>query len=204
MKYRILLFALLVVFCGDNHIVQRAAEDYFPLRVDYWWRYASENDTVLVEVEPADTILQIEYFPVSYNGVVQYLTKSDNAVLKYVRKVYNYAGNDHTVIENFVVRIELPFINGNSYEYYLADSIYVAGQFIKAEYSITATVIDFAYESDYGDIYEINLLTIESMITPDTSIVDTSEYIEYYAPGVGMIRFVDGTSEYQLIEHNIP
>ena len=204
MKYKISLIALLIVFCGDNHIVQRAAEDYYPLRADYWWRYASENDTVLVEVEPADTLLQIECFPVSYNGVVQYLTKSDYAVSKYVKKVYNYAGNDHTVIEDFVVRIELPFINGNSYEYYLADSIYVAGQLIKTEYRITATVIDFAYESDYGDTYEINLLTIESMITPDTSIVDTSEYIEYYAPGVGMIRFVDGTSEYHLIEHNIP
>jgi len=204
MKYRILLLALLIASCGDNHIVQRAAEDYFPLRADYSWRYASENDTVIVEVEPIDTILQVECFPVSYNGAVQYLTKSDNAVSKYVRKIYDYAGDDYTVIEDFVVRIELPLINGNSYEYNLTDSIYVAGQWIKAEYRITAAVVDFAYDSDYGDTYEINLLTVESMLTPDTSIVDTSEYTEYYAPGVGMIRFVDGTSEYYLIEHNIP
>lgn len=204
MKYRILLLALFISFCADNHIVQRAAEDYFPLRADYSWRYANENDTVLVEVEPTDTILQVECFPVSYNGVVQYLTKSDDAVSKYIRKIYNYAGNDHTIIEDFVVRIELPLISGNSYEYYLADSIYVVGQWIKAEYRISAAVVDFTYDSDYGDVYEINLLTIESVLTPDTSIVDTSEYTEYYAPGVGMIRFVDGTSEYHLIEHNIP
>jgi len=204
MKYRILLIALLVSFCGDNHIVQRAAEDYFPLREGYSWRYASENDTVFVEVEPTDTLLQVECFPVSYNGVVQYLAKSDNAVSAYIKKVYNYSGNDHTVIEDFVVRIELPLINGNSYEYYLSDSILVAGQSIKAEYRITVEVIDFTYDSDYGDIYEINLLTVESMLTPDTSIVDTSECTEYYAPGLGMTRFSDGTSEYHLIEHNIP
>lgn len=204
MKYRIMIFALLVMFCGDNHIVQRAAEDYFPLRAEYWWRYASEDDTIYVEVEPTDTLLQTECFPVSYNGVVRYLAKSDDGVLQYIKKTYNYAGNDHTVIEDFMIRIELPLIKDNTYQYGISDSIYVANQLIKASYEINGIVIDYAYDSDYGDIYEVNLTSIESMITPDTAIVDTIEVTEFYAPGVGMVRFLAGTSEYRLIEHSIP
>jgi hypothetical protein len=204
MKYKLLLCALLFVFCGDNHIVQRGAEDYFPLQAEYWWRYASENDTLFVEVEPADTLLQTECFPVSYNGAVRYLTKSDNGVAQYVRKIYNYAGNDHTVIEGFVTRIELPLIKDNSYQYQISDSIYVANQMINASYEISGIIVDYAYESDYGDVYEIDLTSVESLTTPDTSIIDTNEVTEFYAPGVGMIRFLDGTSEYRLIEYSIP
>ena len=195
---------MLIVFCSDNHIIQRAAEDYFPLRAEYWWRYASENDTLYVEVEPADTILGIEYYPVSYNGVVSYLSKFDNGVAQYVRKVYNYAGNDHTVIEDFIIRLELPLIADNSYQYRLSDSIYVANQLIKAHYEVDGIIVDYAYDSDYGDVYEVNIIIIEALITPDTSIVDTSEVTEYYAPGLGMVRLIDGTSEYDLLEYNTP
>jgi hypothetical protein len=204
MKYRILPLILLIISCGNNHIVERAAEDYFPMRTDYWWRYASENDTLLVEVEPVDTLLQVECFPVSYNGAVRYLAKSDNAISQYVRKTYNYAGNDHIVLENFIIRIELPLIKGNTYQYYLADSIYVADQLIRAHYETIGNVVDFIYETEYGDLYEVNTITIESLITPDTAIVDTSTLTEFYAPDVGMIRFTNGTIEYHLIEHNIP
>jgi hypothetical protein len=204
MKYRVLLFVLLAVFCSDNHIIQRAAEDYFPLRAEYWWRYASENDTLYVEVEPADTILGIEYYPVSYNGVVKYLSKSDNGVTQYIRIIYNYAGNDHTVIEDFIMRLELPLIADNTYQYRLADSIYVADQVIKAWYEVDGIIVDHAYDSDYGDVYEVNITTIESLITPDTSIADTNEVTEFYAPGVGMVRLIDGASEYELLEYDTP
>jgi hypothetical protein len=204
MKYKIILIILLMLFCSDNHIVQRAAEDYFPLGEDHWWRYASENDTVYVEVEPADTILQIECFPVSYNGVVHYLARSDQGISQYIRRIYNYAGNDHTVIEAFVVRLELPLIKDNNYQYFLSDSIYVANQLVRAYYEVNVTVVDYTYDSDYGDVYEVNVMTVESLVAPATFLIDTTEVMEYYAPGIGMVRFIDGTSEYSLIEYSIP
>ena len=204
MKYKFLLITLIVLFCGDNHIVQRAAEDYFPLRDDSWWRYVGDGDTVYVEVEPADTLLQIECFPVSYNGVVRYLAKSDQGVSHYIRKIYNYAGNDHTVIEAFVVRLELPFMKDNNYQYSLSDSIYVANQLVRAYYEVNVTVVDYAYDSDYGDVYEVNVMTIESLLAPATFLIDTTEVTEYYAPGIGMVRFIDDAIEYRLIEYNIP
>ncbi len=204
MKYRILLAVLLVLFCSDNHIIQRAAEDYFPLNAEYWWSYVSESDTLFVEVEPSDTILGIEYYPVSYNGVVRNLAEFDNGIAQYVKVTYNYAGNDHTVIEDFLIRIELPLIKDNSYRYVLSDSIYVASQIIKAHYEINGTVVDYVNDSEYGDVYELSVMTVQSLVTPDTSIVDTADVIEFYAPGIGMVRFTDSTSEYHLVEYSIP
>ena len=204
MKYKFLPLILLLVVCSENNIIQRAAEDYFPLREDCWWQYASQSDTVLVEVEPQDTVLQVQCFPVSYNGVPTYLVKYDDAVSQYVRAVYNYAGSDHTVIEDFVIRIELPLIHGNSYQHSLSDSIYVANQLIKAQCEITGLVVDYADEAEYGNVYEINLTTIESLTTPDTVIADTTEVTEYYAPGIGMVRFQEAAIEFHLIEYNIP
>ncbi|KPK63250.1 hypothetical protein AMJ83_07820 [candidate division WOR_3 bacterium SM23_42] len=204
MGYRVLLVVFLLLVCTENNIVQRAAEDYFPLREGSWWQYANQSDTVLVEVEPQDTILQVPCFPVSYNGVPAYLVKHDDAVSQYIRTVYNHAGSDHTVMENFVVRIELPLIEGNAYQHLLSDSIYVASQLIKAVYELTGLVVGYADETGYGNVYEINLTTIESITTPDTVIADTNEVTEYYAPGIGMVRFQEAASEYHLIEYNIP
>ena len=204
MKYKYAFLIFLFIHCGDNHIVQRAAEDYFPLREGYWWQYSNQNDTILVEVEPLDTILQIECFPVSYNGTVEYLAKHDESISQYIIRLYNFAGIDYTLLEDFIVRIELPLVRGNSYRHVLTDSILVAGQLIRANYEVIGDVIDFAYEPEYGDVYEVRITTIETLIKPDTAHTDTTEFTEYYAPGVGMIGFRDTASEYNLIEYNIP
>lgn len=203
MKYRYAFLLLLLVYCGGNHIVQRAAEDYFPLREGYWWQYSSQNDTMLIEVEPIDTVLQIECFPVSYNGAVKYLARLDASISQYIIRLYNYAGTDYTLLEDFIVRIELPLVTGNSYRHVLADSILVAGQSIITTYEIIGDVIDYTSDPTYGDVYEVHIVMIETLIRPDTTYVDTTEATEYYAPGIGMIRFGDGVNEYNLIEYNI-
>jgi hypothetical protein len=204
MNYKIALLFILIIACGDNHIIERAASDYFPLYEESWWLYSNGSDSVFVEVEPADTILQIECFPVSFNGNTRYLVKSYESVSQYVERIYNHAGTDYIVLEDFLVRIELPLIEGNNYHHVLRDSIYVADQLITAQYEVIGSVVDYAYESAYGDVYQVEITTISSMITGDTAIADTSGAIEYYAPSIGMIRFSDATSEYELIEYSIP
>ncbi|MBE0432784.1 hypothetical protein IBX73_04870 [candidate division WOR-3 bacterium] len=204
MRYRHLFMFLLVIGCGENHIVQRAADDYFPLREGYWWRYAGENDTVLVEVEPKDTLLEIECFPVSYNGMPKYLAKHAGSISQYVIRTHNVAGDDYTIIEDFVVRIELPLVVGNTHHHVLADSVSVAGHSIQARHEFIGQVVGYDFESAYGDVYEVSITTIRSFSIDGTALADTGEVTEYYAPGVGMVRFRDGTAEYELIVYNIP
>lgn len=204
MKYSFPLILLLLAGCGDNHIVQRSAEDYFPLRADSWWRYAGVNDTVLIEVEPKDTLLGTECFPVGRNGATVYLADHAGSVAQYVSTTFNLAGEDYTVVEGFVVRIELPLVQGNTYQHVLADSISVAGQSIRARHEFTGEVVGYDLESAYGDVYEVNIMTISYLAVDGNAVADTAVVTEYYAPGIGMIRFRDGTAEYELVEYNIP
>jgi hypothetical protein len=204
MKYKIALVLLVIIYCADNHIIQRAAEDYYPLAEDCWWRYSNGTDSVYVETEPMDTLLQVACFPVSYNGNTKYLAKSDESISQYITRIHNYGGLDYTVLEDFIVRIELPLVKGNVYHHILSDSIYVANQVITAQHEVIGTVVDFVSESNYGDVYQLEIVTIESMITGDTSITDTTVVIEFYAPAVGMVRFSDATGEYELTDYNIP
>lgn len=204
MKYSYPLILLLLAGCGDNHIVQRSSEDYFPLRADSWWRYAGANDTVLIEVEPKDTLLGTECFPVSRNGATVYLADHAGSVAQYVSTTFNLAGEDYTVVEGFVVRIELPLVQGNTYQHVLADSISVAGQSIHARHEFTGEVVGYDLESAYGDVYEVNITAISSLSVDGNAVADTAVVTEYYAPGIGMIRFRDGTAEYELVEYNIP
>ncbi|UCF70212.1 MAG: hypothetical protein JSW49_08415 [candidate division WOR-3 bacterium] len=204
MRYKLAFLLLLIVSCGDNHIVQRAAEDYFPLSEGYWWQYSSQNDTILVEVEPLDTIIEVECFPVTFNGRVEYIAKRDASISKYVVTLYNFAGVDYTILEDFIVRIELPLVKGHSYHHVLADSILVAGQSVSASYEVIGDIIDFSYDPGYGDVYEIRIMTIETLVENGSVNSDTVEITEYYAPGTGMIRFQDETADYNLIETNIP
>lgn len=204
MRYKHLFILLLVIGCGENHIIQRAAGDYFPLREGFWWFYASENDTLLVEVEPKDTLLNIECFPVSYNGMPEYVAKHTGSISQYIIETFNLAGEDYTIIEDFIVRLELPLVQGNTYHYVLADSASVAGHSIHARREFIGEVVGYDFESTYGDVYEVNITTIRFFSVDGTAVADTGEVTEYYAPGLGVVRFRDGTTEYELIEHNIP
>ncbi len=204
MRYSYLLLILLVGSCSDDLIIQRAAGDYFPLREGSWWRYAGQNDTVFVEVEPPETLLQVECFPVSYNGTVKYLAKYDGSISQYIVRSYNFAGTDYTLLEDFVVRIELPLVRGNTYEHVLRDSIIVSGIQLKTTYEVHGEVIDFAHDAAYGDIYEVRIMTIETIVESDSTYTDTVETTEFYADGMGMVRFADGASTYELVDHYIP
>ncbi len=204
MRYSLLLLILLIANCSDDHIIQRAAGDYFPLREGSWWQYADQSDTVSVEVEPPETLLQVECFPVSYNGTVKYLAKHDGSISQFIMRTYNFAGTDYTLLEDFIIRIELPLVEGNAYEHVLYDSIVVSGMVVKARYEVHGEVIDFAHDTAYGDIYEVSITTIETIVEPDSTRTDTAETTEFYADGVGMVRFADSTSTYELVDHYIP
>lgn len=202
MKCKILLFLIFLICCSNNHIIQRASSDYFPLAEGNWWRYVSSDDTLLIEIEPLDTILQTECFPVSAGGYVRYLAKDDESISEYINIVYNFAGETYTIIENFIMRIELPLIEGNVYEDSLVDSLNLFGQWIKAKYHISGEVAEYEYRNDFfeGDVYKLEISTTETLISPDTTIINTN-YEEYYAPDIGLVQFVTESIEYNIIQY---
>ncbi len=204
MKSRFLFLLALLIFCSNNHFIQRASRDYFFYKEGNWWRYASNDDTMLVEVEPPDTILQTECFPVSFGGYTKYLAEETDAIIEYVNVLFNFAGDDYTMIDDFIMRIELPLVDGHTWEDSLVGSLDVSGQLIQAKYSVSGGVTEFTHDDDFdGDVYTIELTSIEMLISPDTTLIDSNYVVEYYAPDIGLARFDTEEGEYTLIDYEI-
>lgn len=200
----IIVGVFLLLSC-DNHIIERATINYFPYEEGNWWHYLGDGDTLLVEVEPLDTLLQTEVIPVSFGGNIKYFVKDDRALSEYVKIIYNFSGDDYTIIENFITRIELPLVYDNVYQDSLIDSLNVFGQWVTAKYYTSGAVSAQTYtDSLYeGDVYLIELVTISQLISHDTTITDTIAVEEYYAPDIGLIHFHGEEGEYNLIEHEV-
>ncbi len=204
MRFRFLLLLVLFIFCSNDHFVQRASRDYFLFEEGNWWQYASNDDTVLVEVEAPDTILQTECFPVSFGGYTKYLAESHKAIIEYINIFYNFAGDDYTIVDDFIMRIELPLVDGNTWEDSLVGSLDVAGQLIQAKYHVRGGVTGFVHDDDFdGDVYTIELTSIETVISLDTTVIDSNYVVEYYAPDIGLVRFDNEAGEYILFDYEV-
>jgi hypothetical protein len=197
-----ILIILLFVGCGDS-IIQRASKDYFQYQEGNWWQMASDQDTMLVEIETIDTLLQIQCYPVSYGGYTRNLVKNPDAIMEYAIAVYNFNGEDHIILENFIERIELPLVDGNAWQDSLVDSIFVAGAWIKAKFYLQGLITGFENISGYGDVYAVEINTIEMIISPDTMYIDTIGVVESYAPDVGLFRLENEDGIFDLIDYGV-
>ncbi|KPJ73798.1 hypothetical protein AMJ52_03075 [candidate division TA06 bacterium DG_78] len=206
----IIAVVLLLTFC-DNRIIERATINYFPYEEGNWWRYLGDSDTLLVEVEPSDTLLQTEVTPVSFGGNIKYFVEDDRALSEYVNIVYNFSGDDYTIIENFITRIELPLVYDNVYQDSLIDSLNVFGQWVTAQYRMSGAISEWentditeVFDTLYSEAgYKIELVTIYNLTSQDTTITDTTYLEEYYVPNKGLVRFYDGETWYDLIEYEV-
>lgn len=197
-----ILVSFLFVSCGDN-IIQRAASDYFQYREGNWWQLAGDQDTMLVEVEAVDTLLQVECFPVSFGGYTKYLIKRPDAISQYIKITTNFGGADHTVIEDFIKRIELPLVDGNTWQDSLVDSIFVSGAWVKAKFYVSGSIRGFETIGGYGDVYTIEIRNIEAIISPDTMTIDTIDVLEDYAPDIGLVCFEHTDGIFNLIDYEV-
>jgi hypothetical protein len=197
-----LVGTFMFVLSCDQHIIQRAASDYFRYEPGNWWHLAGTDDTIYVEVEPVDTINQTEVIPVAYNGNARFVFEADEALYEYISIVYTFAGSEYSVIDDFSARIEFPLVNGNTWQDSLIGSVEVSGQSVNARYEVHGSITNCQYSETYdGDVYTIEILTRTLFVTPDTSIVDSSMILEEFAPGIGIVRVRDQTGDYVLSDY---
>ena len=198
-----ILTCLLVAAC-EEHIIQRATSDYLQYETGNWWLLVGAADTFVIEVEFPDTIRQQEVLPVSYNGVGHFVYEADEALYEYVSISYTFSGTEYQVIDDFIARMELPFVRGSSWHDSVYNSIEVSGMQIAASYDVTGTVTDCRYSSVYdGDVYTIEITTLTMLETPDSTINDSVSVLEEYAPGIGIVRFRNETDEYIVSDYQV-
>ncbi|OGC40528.1 hypothetical protein A2Y85_01395 [candidate division WOR-3 bacterium RBG_13_43_14] len=200
----ILFVVLIALIACDNRIIERAASDYFPFKDSRWWVYYNGQDTVYIEVLDPDTTLGQETMTVSFGGDIKHWIKSDAAIEEYVEILYYHTGIAYPVIQDFFVRNELPLVNGYVFSDSIVDSIMISGITVKADFSFESRVVGFQYQDDYdADIYHISYQMVKTLDSPDTTVINAMTWEEYYAPGVGIVRFVDSTGDYSLIDYHI-
>lgn len=197
---------MLLAAC-DNHIIQRTACDFLPYQPGNWWRYhntaAYDPQTVFIEVEPAETLLNVECYPVTSSGIARYLAIGDAGIREYIKTVYTYAGIEYTVAEGFVLRLVTPLVAGSRFADSLIDSVQVGGAWIRARHKVTGLVSDYQSDDLYGTIYPVFLTIKTSFITPDSAIDRESALTEYYAPEIGLVRFENETGDFHLSEYSV-
>jgi hypothetical protein len=204
MKYRLLTLVILVAVCSNNHFIQRAAGDYFPLAEGNIWRFVQGTDTTVVEVEPLEVLLGRECYPVSYGGFTAWYEKTAQAVDEYIKIVHFFSGNEYTVVEDYAIRMELPFVEGNTWQDSLVGSLDISGQLITAKYYIDGEITGYTYDEEHGgDVYSLELTKTKMIITPDTTYTETESLTEAYAPEIGLVRFNYGAGEYVLVDYEL-
>jgi len=202
----LILLLLLIVGCGNN-IIERSAGDYFPYTAGNWWRYNNTSSydpqTIFVEVEPLDTLLQIECYPVTFSGVASYYAFGNTGIREYVKVVYTFAGTEYAVLQGFVKRIVTPLVSGFNFADSLADSLNIAGAWIKGKYETRGLISEYREDELYGNVYKISFSIRETVVTPETTTVRDRNLTEYYAPGVGLVRFDNEQGEFHLSEYDL-
>lgn len=204
---RLLVGCAVIFLSCQDFIVERSASDYFPLSEGDWWFY-SNNDlydprTILIEVEALDTIAQVECYPVNFSDGTRYYVKDSKGISEYIKITHTFSGNDYTVAEGFVRRLELPLVKGSAYNDSVFGSLDVSGEFIYAVHRVDGFVSDYEYDDLYGSIYKVMLTAVTSIAYEDSTIQTTRQVEEYYAPGIGLVRFDVNDGSYRLIDYGI-
>lgn len=203
----VLLGCTMVFLSCQDFIVERAASDYFPLSEGDWWLY-SRSDlydpmTVLVEVEALDTIAQVECYPVNYSDATRYYAKDSKGISEYIRISHTFSGNDYTIAQGFMRRLELPLVKGYAFSDSVFGSLDISGEFIYAVHRVDGFVSEYEYDDLYGSIYRVVLNAVTSIEYEDSTIQTTQQVEEYYAPGIGLVRFDMDEGSYRLIDHEV-
>jgi hypothetical protein len=200
------VIAIVFITC-DNRIIERAANDYFPIETGNWWSYSNDNiyepKQVYVEVESLTSVMSTDCYPVTYSGVVRYIARDDRAVREYRELVYDFEGDDYIVVHGFLTRIRLPMVQGSAYADSVIDSVNIGGVFVHGKCRIDGLVSEYADNGLYGNVYKVIVSTRETIVAPDTTIASTSSVEEYYAPGIGLVRFIDDEGEFHLSDYKL-
>ncbi|UCC11151.1 MAG: hypothetical protein JSW02_07260 [candidate division WOR-3 bacterium] len=202
----VVVFTVMFVSCQD-YIVERSASDYFPLSEGDWWQYSRDDlynpMTILVEVEALDTIVQVACYPVNFSDDTRYYAKDSKGISEYVQITHTFSGNEYTIAEGFVRRLGLPLVKGAAYTDSIFGSLDVSGELIYAVHRVDEFVADYEDDDLYGSVYRVSITAVTSISYQDSTVQNGYQVEEYYAPGIGLVRFDVDDGSYRLIDYEI-
>jgi hypothetical protein len=204
----ILAFSALALFLAgcklNDGVLRRSAADYFPLRTGSEWRYDLGGTTSLVQVRGDSLAYNYPVTVVLRDYEEEYWLESQGDVSRFVNTVVNRGGTDYPLEQRFRRFYVLPFVLGNSWSDDFDDTVDVLGDTIHYRHKIDGKVAAIAPVTvpagSFADCYEVDL---NELVVMNDSVTNTSTQ-EWYAPGVGLVKRIQGSSEELLTEDSIP
>jgi hypothetical protein len=199
----LLAFALGALLTGcDDMTFYRARSDYFPLIRGSRWTYDVEGNTEIDSVAGDSVIDSRDCVVVLRDYAPEYWTKDVTGVTQFTSLVVNRGGQDDVLEEEYRLMYALPFVLGANWHSVYHDTVVVQG-------TDSVTV---------RDSIDGRVTAIEDITTPAGTFVQcyrvethreieaaelsyTTDYSEWLAPGVGLVKRVTGTDSLILTDY---
>ncbi len=196
--------AFSITGCMDPaDVVFRANSDYFPLTLLSSWFYVtpSDSDTVSLQVTDYYEIGDDTVFVMDFRGETWELFKQNGNVLRHYRFSI-YPAGDELVLENgFRIFLQMPLVDGNSWEDTYADTVTFRGITYNYRHKLKGTVsLQGNLLTPYGEMENVYKVEIsEEFRVNDRDSLDT--LILFFAPDVGPVTIGEGTEVYKLVDY---
>ncbi len=199
----LILTSIVVAGCVDPQgVIGRANSDYFPLTLTSSWRYISENggDTVALAVADYYEVGNDTVFVLDFIGDIWELLLQNGDILRHYRYNIYPSGDEVTLEDNYGSFIEFPFVDGNSWRYFYADTV----EFRGVDYSYRHVVAGRCeligdFDVPYGDFDDVYMVTIADTVVTDTISVASTEL--YFARDTGPIAIRYNGELYKLVDY---
>ncbi len=210
---RILLFlVLLLQFCSyENPFTARTKADYIPImEAGNYWLYksnmAAEKYVEVIDNTSNLTLDGKEVLIIAENYAEYYWYKGEGFLSRYREIEVNFGGELHLVESRWQAYVEIPLVLGNEWQDVWEDTVTVFNQPLHRVDNLHAKVLaieDVSTEAgDFSNCYKIRFELreeIHSSIIGDSVMEKT--IFEWYAPNIGLVKWIIGNQNWQLIEY---
>jgi hypothetical protein len=190
---------LLVLACGDM-VLFRAKGDFFPLVPGTRWTYALDGTTTIDSVAGDTSVAGRACVAVLRNYSPEFWTRQQGEARRFVRRTVNRAGHEYLLEERYGLAYVLPFVLGSNWSESFRDTVPLSGTdtvFVKDSiFGRVAAIEDVQTQAGtFIQCYRLELH--QEVAAADTTV---SDWTEWLAPGVGLVKSVAGTTEKSLVE----
>ncbi len=200
----------LVFFCCENPVIYRMSANYFPLETKgNSWEFESESGATLLLLSSGETIEGgRECFLIERNYFPEHWYKDSKELAKYEVEYYDFGGERITLASQWIRYLELPLIEGNSWNDTLEAVKNVFGE------RVQRTVVSYGkvegielvevQAGRFSQCYKIGVKRFRETYVNSTLLEsDTTLKYEWYAPDVGLVRFDENGDVYSLVRTTI-
>jgi len=191
----VLVAGALLSGCGDMTFY-RARSDYFPLIPGSRWTYDVAGSTAIDSVVGDSAVAGRACVVVFRDYAPEYWTKQTTEVRQFTNLVASRGGQDYVLEERYRLVYALPLIEGATWSESFRDTIVLMGTdtvFLKDSLrGRVAAIEDIATPAGtFIQCYRVE--TYREVEAAELSF--TTDYSEWLAPGVGLVKRVTGTEE---------